>query len=175
MEMTKIILCGKRATGKSTLFWDLQKALNWPVFSISEFLRSYLYRHGLKKPEDIDAVSAQISQDFDTRVDALLRATDHVIIDARVFGKIRELLPNTLKVLLTASDETRLKRAAYREGTDVETQRKKLLKKEDAWIEKMHTMYPFDFFDPQYYNLVIDTDIKTPEEVLEIILSKMVK
>ena len=167
MTYSKIILCGRRCTGKTTLFWDLQKALNWPIFSSSLFLRDYLHRHNLKSPDEIDELSKTISDDIDNRIKQLLLSSDHVIIDARIYGRIGDPLPQTIKILLTTDEQTRIKRAAYREGTTEDVQRTRLIKKEMAWIQKMHTIYPFDFFDKQYFDVTIDTSRLTPEEVLK--------
>lgn len=175
MEITKIILCGRRCTGKTTLFWDLQKTLNWPIFSISEFLREYIHRHNLKSLADIDSKSYDISADMDNRMENLLTTPDRVVIDARVYGKIRDPIPHALKVLLSAREEVRLRRAAYREGTTEEVQKKKLLRKEAEWIAKLKVLYPFDFFDPAYYDLTIDTSDLKPDQVLDAAVSALGK
>ncbi|OGG01561.1 hypothetical protein A2Z33_00045 [Candidatus Gottesmanbacteria bacterium RBG_16_52_11] len=173
MDITKIILCGRRCTGKTTLFWDLQKALNWPIFSISEYLREYLHRHNLKSLDEIDKRNFDISGDIDDRLERLLTTPDHVVIDARVYGKIRQPVAQVLRVLLTASEDARLKRAAYREGSTVEVQKKKLLKREADWMEKMKTLYPFEFFSPEYYDLTIDTSDKSPRDVCAAVLKRL--
>ncbi|OIP97123.1 hypothetical protein AUK40_03945 [Candidatus Wirthbacteria bacterium CG2_30_54_11] len=167
MNYSKIILCGRRCCGKTTLFWDLQKALNWSTFSMSLYIRDYLHRFNLRNSDQIDAQSGDISREIDERVRLLLTTSDHIVIDARVYGHIDEPLPGTLKVLLTADEAVRVARAAFREGTSSEVQRKRLIRKEDSWIEKMHRMYPFDFFDRRYYDLVVDTTRLTPSQVMD--------
>jgi len=47
MKYSKITISGKICTGKTTLFWDLQKKLNWPVFSTGQFFRDYARQHNL--------------------------------------------------------------------------------------------------------------------------------
>lgn len=167
MNYSKIILCGRRCSGKTTLFWDLQKSLNWPIFSISLYLRDYLHRNNLKSLDDIDKLNETISRDIDLRMQKLLATIEHIIFDARVYGHINEPIPGALKVLLYASEKVRIGRAAYREGTSEEIQKTRLIRKEDAWIEKMRRMYPYDFFDPKYYDLTIDTSELSPEDVLQ--------
>lgn len=170
MKYSKIILCGRRCSGKTTLFWDLQKELNWPIFSISLYLRDYLHRHNLKSLDAIEALNETISRDIDERMQKLLTTPEQIIFDARMYGHINDQIPNTLKVLLVTDEKIRIKRAAYREGTTEEVQKKRLIKKEGDWIAKMRVMYPFDFFDPKYYDLVINTSELTPQQVLERIL-----
>jgi cytidylate kinase len=170
MAYTKVLICGKRCTGKTTLFWDLQKALSWPTFTVSHYLRDYIHRFHLT-PEQIDERSEAVSHDMEERIIALLASADHMVIDARVYGRINEVTPNTLKVLLTASDKARVIRAAYREKTTPEKQQSRLIPRESEWIDKMRKIYPeTDFFDPALYNLVIDTSMLTPQDVLNQVL-----
>jgi cytidylate kinase len=173
MAITKILLCGKRCTGKTTLFWDLQKTLGWPIFSVSEYLREYIHRHALT-PEEVEDRSEELSTDYENRVMTIVNSPDRVIIDSRVFGRMAELGPDVLKILLTADDAKRIERAAYRQQTPVEKQRIKLLKNESQWIKRMETLYPgVDFFDPSRYDLALDTTDKTPEAVLAAVLAKL--
>jgi cytidylate kinase len=164
---SKIILSGKRACGKTTLFWDLQKLLNWPTFSVSLFLRDYIHRFNLRDTEEVFSKSPEISRDIDTRVEQLLESAHKVIIDTRLYGYIDRPFPDTLKVLLTARNEVRIKRAAFREQTTIEVQQSRLIKKEEEWIHRMEVMYGrTDLFDPIHYDLVVDTSDLTPQQIL---------
>lgn len=171
MAITKILLCGKRCAGKTTLFWDLQKSLNWPIFAVSEYLREYIHRYALTA-EQVEEKSEEVSRDYEARVMGLMATPDHVIVDSRIFGRMAELGPHVLKVLLYADDATRVTRAAYRQQTPVERQRIKLLRKESEWITRMEKLYPgVRFFDPAAYDLSIDTTHLTPKDVLERVLA----
>lgn len=174
MVYKKIILCGLRATGKTTLFWDLQDKLSWPTFSVSLYIRDYIHRHHLKNTDDIDKLGVDISRDIDRRVKNLLGSDNYCIIDARAYAGIFSPIPETLKLLLKTRDEVRLKRAALREGTTPEAQKTRLLKKENRWKEKMNQIYGRDdFLAPQFYDLVIDTTLLTPEEVLARVIEEI--
>lgn len=171
MKYTKIILCGKRCTGKTTLFWDLQKRLGWPTFTISQYLRDYIHRFHLTA-EEVEAKSPEVSRDIDERVGTLINSPDRVVIDARVYeGEFRNL-PHVASILLTARDDVRIQRAAYREKTTLEKQRTRLLKRETAWLERMKAIYgDRDLFNPADYTFSIDTSDMTPEQVTERVLS----
>jgi cytidylate kinase len=173
MEYTKVLICGKRCTGKTTLFWDLQKTLNWPTFTVSQYLRDYIHRFHLSA-EQMDERSETVSHDIEDRVAALLTSTDRVIIDSRVYGRLKEVPPNVLKVLLTASDQARVIRAAYREKTTPQKQQSRLIPRESEWIEKMQKLYPeINFFDPTTYDLAIDTSMLTPQNVLDQVVNAL--
>lgn len=173
MNYTKIILCGKRCTGKTTLMWNLQQALNWPLISVSEYLRDLIRMYHLT-PEDIEKNRIQISKDIDTRILNLLRTENRAIIDARVFGYIDQQFPRTLKLLLTANDNTRIIRSSEREKSSVQKAEVRLMKKEEEWIRSMQGIYgKNDFFNPAYYDLVIDTTNLKPIDVLKKVLLYM--
>ena len=169
--MNKILISGKRCTGKTTLFWDLQKYLGWPMFSVGQYLRDYIHRHHLTG-FDVDEKSKEVSIDIDSRINALLLGPDRVVIEARIFGLIERVYPNTLKILLVASDGARIDRAAYREKSTSEQQIKKLIPKEDKWIEKIKNIYNRDdFFESKYYDVTLDTTSMTPEDVMHKVIS----
>lgn len=171
MTYRKIIICGRRATGKTTLFWDLQKALGWPIFSVSEYLRDFIHRFNLRNVDDVLEKSPDISRDIDDRIRMILEGESCCVLDVRIYGYMDSVPPDTLRVLLTANDAVRVARAAYREGTTPDRQKAKLDKKETDWIDKMSKLYNRnDFFDPRYYDLVIDTTNLKPEEVLSTVL-----
>jgi cytidylate kinase len=175
MAYTKVLICGKRCTGKTTLFWDLQKALGWPTFTVSQYLRDYIHRFHLT-PQQIDERSIEVSRDMEQRIAALLTSNDHVVIDARVYGKLKDVPENTLKVLLSASDQARVIRAAFREKTTAQKQQGRLLPRESEWIDKMQKLYPdVNFFDPEGYDLAIDTSMLKPSDVLNRVVIEIQK
>lgn len=170
MRYTKIILCGKRCTGKTTLLWNLQSALNWPLFSVSEYLRDLIRMYHLS-PGDIEKKRIAVSRDIDTRMLALLRSDHCCIIDARVFGYVDQEFPHAVKVLLHANDTVRIERSSKREQSSLEKAENRLLKKEEEWLKSMRDIYGHqDFFNPKYYDLVIDTTSANTQEVLRKVL-----
>lgn len=171
MKYSKIIISGKRCSGKTTLLWDLQKEVTWPMFSIGQYLRDYIHRYNLT-PEQIEEQSAKVSYDLDDRIEALLNGPDHVIVDARIYGRFRTIPEDTCSLLLTCDDRVRVQRAAYREKTSVEKQEHRLIKRENAWIERMNKLYDIDdFFKPSYYTAHIDTTGLAADEVLRQTMS----
>jgi cytidylate kinase len=167
MSYSKILIVGKRCSGKSTLFWDLQKELNWPTFSLSHFLRDFIRTRGLTPPE-IEQQSAETSKEIENRIQALLKTPDHVIIESRMLGFLTAPIPHTCRLLLTCADTTRIKRSAFREGITVDKAQGRLYKREEKLFEAMKTAYKRDdFYNNRYYDLVIDTTHLSPEEVLQ--------
>jgi len=170
MTYSKIVLCGLRCTGKTTLFWNLQKQLAWPTFSVSQYLRDYIRTYHVS-PYQVEQDSHKITTDIDQRIQSLLTSPDHVIIESRVFYLLRQSIPQTLKLLLTASDNVRIKRSSEREQTDLIKAKTRLDKRETEFTQRMGQIYGFsDFFNPNYYDLVINTDLLTPDQVTAQVL-----
>lgn len=165
MVYEKIIICGKRCTGKSTLLWDLQKQLNWPIFSISMYLRDYIRQYHLSE-DDVDKMRMDISKDIDDRIRNLIGSPNNCLIEAKLFHDIKLTLPKTLKLLLVAREDVVYTRNAYREGIDLNKAKDRVLKKESSWEEKMAKIYGYsDFYDHKYYDLVVDTSDLSREAV----------
>ena len=171
-----MIISGQRDVGKTTLIWSLEKKLNWPMFSVSQYLRDFHKVEGLQRKSQTELAKYDLilGQDIDNRIAELLKSEHRVIIESRVFHFVKESWLGVLKVLLTASDEVRVNRNAFREGIDVSKSRQRLLMKEDAWMQKMANQYGFsDFFEPKYFDLVIDTSDLTKEQVVEKVLDRI--
>ncbi len=163
----KIILSGKRCTGKSTLLWELQKRLNYPIFSISMFLRDYIRQYHLSEKE-IDEKRVELANEIDQRILSLIQGDNTCLIEAKIFGQLKEKFTNTCNILLTANEQIQYQRDAFREGIDYQKAKDRVEKKENEWYQKMAQIYGFkDFFDPKYYDLVIDTTHLTREQVAD--------
>lgn len=169
---TKILLCGLRCTGKTTAFWGLQRALGWPVFSASEYIRDIIRIYHLT-PKEIENRSNEVSADIDDRIHRLLLSPYHAIIDARVYGKIDQKYESVLKVLLTTHDTIRVQRAALREKSTVEKYGQKFLSKEQEWLRRISSLYGRNLFDPSLYDTVIDTTPMNDQHVLQALLAKL--
>jgi cytidylate kinase len=171
MSYSKILIVGKRCSGKSTLFWNLQKELNWPTFSLSHFLRDFIRTHGLT-PEEIEEQSAETSMEVEKRIQALVKTPDHVIIESRMLGFLTAPIPHTCRLLLTCEDTTRIERSAFRERISIDKARGRLFKREKNLFEAMKAVYKRDdFYDETYYDIVINTTHMTPADVLHETIS----
>lgn len=171
--VTKLIISGKRCAGKSTLFWNIQKYLNWPVFSLSHFLRDFIRTKGLS-PEEVEQLSEQVSREVDERIQSLLVSPYPVIIENRMLGFVLPDSPTIFSVLLYANDTVRVKRSAQREGISEEKAHNRLFKREEKLNQRMQNIYGRDdFYEDTYYNFVIDTSDKTPEQVLDTLTEQL--
>jgi len=173
MTYSKITISGRICTGKTTLFWLLQKKLGWPTFSASQYFRDYARTHGvsLQKAEE---QNPSLTRDVDFSMKVLLQKEAHVIIEGWMAGIMANKLPGVLRILLTCNDDERMKRLAKRDGVREAEARKKIIEREKSWIAKLVQIYKRgDFFDPQNYNLIIDTTNNAPQQTLNFVLQAL--
>ncbi len=173
MKFSKITISGRACTGKTTLFWQLQEHLNWPTFSTSQFFRDY----ARTKKLELDLAQEQekkLTIKTDLRIKKLLEKDINIIVEGWMAGIMADELAGVLRIFLTASYETRIKRYAEREKVSLTEAEKRLKSREDSWLKKLADIYPgINIFDPRHYNFVIDTASLTPSQTLRRVLDKL--
>ena len=166
---TKITISGKICTGKSSVFRELQKKLNWPTFSTGAFFREFAKSHKLdvnKAEEQTDTLTHKV----DGMVKEILHKPGNLLLDSWLAGIMAEGAEDVLKVLLITDDVVRYKRFAERENVSLEEAQKEVVSRDSTWFEKVQKIHNrSDFFDPKNYTLVINTTNKNVDEIVSII------
>ena len=171
MMFSKITISGKICTGKSSVFRELQKQLNWPTFSTGSYFREYAKTHNLELNR-AEEQTDKITRGVDGKVKEMLRQPGHLLIDSWLAGIMAEGVTDALKVLLVTDDDLRFKRFAKRENSSLAEAQKEVVLRDSSWFEKVKKIHKrSDFFDKKNYTLVIDTSHKKIEEIVEKILS----
>src|SRR3989344_1396712 len=126
MKFLKITISGKICTGKTTLFRNLQKKLNWPVFSTSQYFRDLAGKQKLSL-EKAEEQNEKTTKKVDLRVRDLLKSKGNLIAEGWMTGIMANDYPSILKVLLTCDNSVRIKRFSARDNINHE-QAKKMVK-----------------------------------------------
>lgn len=170
---SKITISGKICTGKSSVFRQLQKILNWPTFSSGAYFREYAKTHNLvlnNAEEQTDVFTRKV----DGMAKEMLNKPGNLLLDAWLGGILAGNTKDVLKVLLTADDTTRFGRFAAREKISFEEARREVLQRDLSWFKKVKKIYNrSDFFDKKNYSLVIDTSHMTVENIVSTILKSL--
>lgn len=173
MKYDKITISGKICTGKSTLFRTLQNKLGWPTISSGAYFREYAKKHGLDL-NNADEQTKNITLKVDSKVQKFLGKKGNLLVDAWLGGILAEGIPHVLKVLLISNDNDRFKRFSKREHVSFAVAKKEVMKRDTEWFEKVSAIHKrSDFFNPKYYNLVIDTYSCDPMETVGKVLDKL--
>ena len=180
-EYNNITISGGIAVGTSTLVKNLKHYLapaGWRFFSGGEFMRDYAIRHGLiPRSDPLHHMATVYSDEFDRQVDndsqERLKKEKNLVIEAWLAGFFNRNNSHVLKVLLICSnDDIRVDRLANRENISIEVAKHQLRIREETNFKKWQRLYgDYNFFDPKYYNLIIDTynsgPIETAGKVLD--------
>lgn len=171
-----ITISGKYATGTTTLAKNLIEALKWKHVNIGEIQRRYDREHGrnenlqgaLDRPDEHE-------RQMEATTKKMLSTESNLIYEAWLAGFVAKDIPGTLKVLLICSDEAVLiDRVANRDSVSVEDAKKYIKQREGENEVKWKKLYgDHDFWDPKYYDLVIDTYSSGQLETLGRVLDKL--
>ena len=117
------------------------------------------------------------AKEFDLKYEEFqqnLKLTDNIILDSRLWFYAQ---PKAFKILLDVDEEIAGERIFKAErSTDKHATKNHAInevkERNSSDKERYMKLYNVDLWDPNNYNLVIDTSERTPEEVLEIILDE---
>lgn len=156
-KYSKVTISGLICTGKTTLFWELQKQLSWPAYSASSFFRDYARTHktSLDKAEE---QNNKLTREVDMHMKRLLRASPKIIVEGWMAGVMASERTDVLRVLLTCNEEERIRRFALREKISHGEARERVLTREQNLFAKLRAIYKRDdFLEAKHYNLIIET------------------
>lgn len=172
LRYDNLTISGGPAVGKDTLKDNLKaylEPLGWKFRNIGDIHRQYLKDNVM--PEAVK-VTDEFDRKIEDQVEKILRTEKHNVISAWLSGFVARDIPTTLRVLLVCHDNAlRVDRIANRDKVTIEEAKQFIKKREEGNIEKYKRLYgDHDFWNPAYYNLVIDTyaygQIETTDKVL---------
>jgi len=170
---SKITISGKICAGKSSVFRELQKELNWPTFSSGSYFREYAKTHNLIL-NNAEEQTNKLTYEVDGKVREMLNNPGNLLLDAWLGGILAEGNPQVLRVLLVADDVIRFRRFAEREHLSLEESQKEVMLRDTSWFEKVKKIHGrSDFFDEKNYDVIIDTSLVTVEQVVSLILNTL--
>jgi cytidylate kinase len=183
LKYSSIAISGRPGAGRSTLLKNLKnivEPLEWETFSGGDFSRKFAIEAGKHDEEDVTHhLATDYSDEVDHQIDAAMRKklsdpNTHVAVESWIAGWNMRGLGHVLKVLLMCEDSLRIDRIVNRDNLTVEEAKMHLHEREDANIGKWKRMYGVtDFWDPQHYDLVINTYSHGPKETLNLVLQAL--
>jgi len=174
LNFRNITISGGVATGKNTLLENLKPflaPLEWKFASGGIILRQYLkeYKHPLASLGD-----EKIHRIIDNKTIVLLKEEKYVI-ESWLAGFMARNFDNTLRVLLICSNPAlKIDRVVNRDKVTIEQAKRMIKEREEDNIRTWKKIYGnFEFFDPKYYHLVIDTYSSGPLETVGKVLDRL--
>ena len=169
----RITLSGPPGSGKTTVAKLLSSAMNYPLISGGEIFRK------MAMVRDMDLVEfskyAEANPDIDFKVDneivRLALNMENVIVDARLGGwMLHKNGIDAFKVYITATPEIRAKRIQQRDGGNFKSVLSAMLIREESERRRYRELYNVNYDNLDIYELVINSDIMLPDEIVHRIL-----
>lgn len=175
LKFQNITISGGIAVGKNTLLNNLKPYLEpygWKFTSGGQLLRNFTRENKLPRAS---LVEDKFHRKIDQRTRNLLTNEGHYVIEAWLSGFVARDLDNTLRVLLVCdNDAIRIDRVANRDTTTIEQAKEIIKKREDDNFREWKRIYGnYNFLDPKYYHLIIDTYSSGQMETVGKVLDKL--
>ncbi len=173
MKCKNIVISGGIGTGKSTLARNLAKKLGWQMISSGEWFRRWHEENNIPL-ERKDLVPDDIDEQLDFGLQKKMKENEHIVFESHLGGWLAKDLAETFKVLCIAEWDTMIDRAAKRDGKTFLEEERFAKDRGEILQQKFERLYKVkDTFDPNFYDLVVDTTTLTPEQVLVQVLAHL--
>ncbi|NTU73860.1 hypothetical protein HGB07_06900 [Candidatus Roizmanbacteria bacterium] len=158
LKYRNITVSGGIAVGKGTLMRNLKtylEPLGWTCTSGGQILRDFT-------KEYVNPNASLVDDDFHNKLDARtinLLDKGNVVIEAWLAGFMARDRDDTLRILLICThDELRVDRVANRDKVSIDNAKEYIHNREEDNFKEWQRIYgKYEFFDPRYYHMVIDT------------------
>lgn len=168
----RVAISGKSGCGNTTVSTLLSQKLG--VTLINYTFRQLAAEKGMTLAQVIEA--AKNDDSYDKYVDqhqVELALKESCVLGSRL--AIWMLKEADLKVYLYASDETRASRVFNREGGDLQAIKDFTAMRDREDTGRYKEFYGIDNNDYNFVDIIIDVNNKTPDEIVQIILDKLVE
>lgn len=183
LKYSSIAIAGPPGAGRSTLIRNLKPIVEtwgWETFSGGDWARKYAIENGKHSPNDPKHhLATDYGDDIDHQIDAAMREKlsdpkAHYAVESWIAGWNMRGLPHVLKILLTCDDSLRIDRLVNRDNLSVDQAKEHIHTRQETNFTKWKRMYGVtDFWDPKYYDLVIDTYSNGPKQTLDMVMEKI--
>ncbi len=171
-----VTVSGKIAVGTTTLAKNLARFLNWEHINAGAIQRQYDRGHHINEnKQGAFSRSDSHEREMDALTKKILSEKEKIIYEAWLSGFMAQGIPKVLKVLLICSEEAiRVDRVVNRDNISVDEAKQWMRQREEENIKKWKKLYgDYDFWNPKYYDLVIDTYRSGPLETVGKVLDKL--
>jgi cytidylate kinase len=175
LNYQNIAISGAVASGKGTLKNNLKSYLSplgWKFTSGGELNRS---KSGDYTSPSADKVSDEFNNYIEKRTEELFTKEKHYVIEAWLAGWVARNMDDTLRVLLVCSNPAvTIDRVVNRDKVTVSEAKDIIRSRVTTNAQTWNRLYgEYDFQDPNYFQLVIDTYTTSKQETVQKVLNAL--
>jgi predicted cytidylate kinase len=172
-----ITISGLPGSGKTTVARLVAKELGLEHVYAGDIFRRQAAQAGVSLEEY--ARRAERDHSIDRALDDQMRtraAAGNAVLEGRLAAFMAEEVGvPALRVYLDASEDVRATRIVGREGGEAATRLREIQAREASDARRYREIYGFDYHDRARYDLVLDTNGHTPEELASRIVERVRK
>ena len=165
-----IVISGPPGSGKSTVGKRLSEKFSLKYISAGQIFRYLAQKEGLslldlnQKAEKVFEIDKKIDQE----IFRIATTEKNIIIESHIGGWLLKNIAD-FSVYLNASIETRAKRIAMRDNISYYEALDQIIKREESHFKRFLFYYGIDITDLSVFDLVINSDFISPDDVAKII------
>lgn len=172
----RITISGPPGSGKTTACSNLSEVLGLKAVVFGKIFRELAAEKNLTLGQlgAIAESDPSIDEMIDSRILEIARENEDIILESRLSAYMltRNGIP-AFRIYLDASPDVRMARVGLREGETLEEAHAKTVERQNSEAKRYMMYYGIDINDRSVYDLVVNTDDLTPEEVLSTILDAL--
>lgn len=171
-----ITISGKVAVGTTTLAKNLVHVLGWKHINFGALQREFDRKHGINEnKQGAVARSDEHERGMEKMGEEMLKKGQNIIYEAWLSGFLARNYKDVLRVLLVCSHtDIKVDRIVNRDNVSIEEAKQWIKQREEENEKKWRKLYGnYDFWDPKYFHLVIDTYKSGPMETLGKVFDKL--
>jgi cytidylate kinase len=175
IDMVVITIGGPPGSGTTTIAKMLAARLKLKYVYIGDIFRELAKRKDMSLAEfgNYAGGHPEIDRELDKRQLEIARA-GHVILEGRVSGWVAaENEVEAFKIWLEATLSVRVDRCSEREEKNRDEVEREIVEREESERSRYKDIYKFDIDDLSFYDIVVDTGPLTPEQITDLIVTKL--
>ncbi len=167
-----ITISGLPGSGTSTAAKLLVKEADMELLSSGEIFREMAAEKNMSLEEFSKA--AEEDEKIDKKLDQRMidRAEEGMVLEGRLTGHLLHMSDKeAFKVWIEAPLDVRVRRIGDREGIeDFEELKQRVIDREKSEKKRYRSYYNIDLLDTSFYDLVIDSESNSPDEIVDAIM-----
>ena len=174
MSGVLITISGLPGSGKTTVARLVARELGLEHVYAGNIFRRQAEAHGLTLAEYLARAEtdASIDRELDRHMEERARRGD-AVLEGRLAAFMAEKAgAEALRVFLEASEDTRARRISDREGGAAAERLREIQAREASDHRRYLDLYGVDYHDHARYDLVMEKDRRTPEEIAQAIVER---